>query len=149
MISQPIVGGSRFKQKLRSQPTPACHTRYINLWYCHRFLQNYPFFILLFSHLQYRYVHGRGNNGVALSIILRRLPAETAGSVWAPSLLDYVFLCFQATGTAHDRRLYGRGYGALSKGFDYRKLEGGEGHNNAYLLLTPSLTITTTGSTWR
>ena len=41
---------------------------------------------------------------------------------------------FQSMGTAHDRRFYERGYGALFEGFYYRELEGGQVQNNTYLL---------------
>ena len=43
-------------------------------------------------------------------------------------------------GNTHDRRFYGRGCGSLFEGFESRKLEGGQGQDNAYLfhLYSPS-----------
>ena len=45
---------------------------------------------------------------------------------------------FESTGTVHNCRFYGRGYGALFEGFESHKLEGEQGQNNDYLLHQPS-----------
>ena len=46
---------------------------------------------------------------------------------------------FQSTGTAYDRRFYGREYGALFDGFYSRDSEGGQGRHYAYLMNPPCL----------